>query len=200
MKERKVVIVLHVLLVVLETIAAVYMLSGEGLAVLRYYTVDSNILQLVVSILTLSCFIRKKDVPAALTVMQLVASVCLTVTFLIAAFVLMPQSTFYYYFVENVAPINHFFGPLLSVIVLILSREKIPGYAIVAPAAVSLMYGIVALILNAMKVLTGPYFFLEVYKTEARVIVMWFGIIFVLCVALAAVYMALHRVVMKRSA
>ena len=183
MKERKVVIVLHVLLVVLETIAAVYMLSGEGLAVLRYYTVDSNILQLVVSILTLSCFIRKKDVPAALTVMQLVASVCLTVTFLIAAFVLMPQSTFYYYFVENVAPINHFFGPLLSVIVLILSREKIPGYAVVAPAAVSLMYGIVALILNAVKVLTGPYFFLEVYKTEARVIVMWFGIIFVLCVA-----------------
>ena len=192
MKINRSVIILHAVLVILESIAAFYMLSTEGLPVFRYYTVDSNIAQLIVSVCFLICFIRSKEIPKALTVAHLVCAVCLTVTFIIAAFVLMPQSTFEYYFLNNVAPINHFLGPLLSVIALMLSREEIPKIAAIAPAAVSLTYGFIALFLNYLKILEGPYFFLEVYSTPVLTIVMWFVIIFILCTGLTLAYMFLH--------
>jgi hypothetical protein len=169
------------------------MLTKEGLAVLRYYTVDSNILQLFVSLWFLVCLIRKKDVPTVLAVMHLVSAVCLTVTFLIAAFVLMPQSTFSYYFLENVAPINHFLGPVFSVAALMLSDMQIPKKAFIAPAAATLLYGGVALILNMAGVLKGPYFFLEIKTTPLKTVVMWFVIIILLCIGLTLAYMALHR-------
>lgn len=192
-RTKRSVFIIHLVLVVLEIIAASYMLSKEGLPFFRYYTVDSNVLQLFVSLWYLVCFVRKKDVPPVLVVLHLVSAVCLTVTFLIAAFVLMPQSTFAYYFLKNVAPINHFFGPLLSVIALMISELQIPKKAFIAPAAASYLYGGVALILNKAGVLKGPYFFLEVYTTPVKTIVMWFAIIFLLCIGLALAYMALQR-------
>ena len=192
MEKNRILLILHAAAAVLEIIAASYMIFTEGLPVFRYYTVDSNILMLIVSLWYLAYFARKKEIPDLLSVMHLTAAVCLTVTFLIAAFVLMPQSTFSYYFLENVAPINHFLGPVLSVVTLMLSDKRIPKYAVIVPAAVTLLYGIVMLILNAVKMLKGPYFFLEVYSTPVQIILMWFGIIFILCAALAAGYMFLH--------
>ena len=105
----------------------------------------------------------------------------------------MPQSTFYYYFLANVAPINHFLGPLLSIIALMLADIQIPRKAVIAAAAATLLYGGIALVLNMAKVLKGPYFFLEVYTTPVQTIVMWFAIIFLLCIVLTVVYMALHK-------
>lgn len=195
---KRFVFVIHLILTVLEIIAAVYMLGTEGLSVFRYYTVDSNMLQLVVSLCFLVCFFRKKEIPAALMVLHLISTVCLTVTFLIAAFVLMPQSTFSYYFLNNVAPINHFLGPVLSVAALMLSDVRIPKKAFLAPSAATLLYGVIAVLLNIAGVLKGPYFFLEVYTTPLSTVVMWFLIIFFLCMALSLIYMALHRFLMNR--
>ena len=196
-RTKRSVFILHLVLAVLEIIAASYMLAAEGMPVFRYYTVDSNMLQLVVSLWYLVCFIRKKDVPPVLAVLHLVSAVCLTVTFMIAAFVLMPQSTFSYYFLKNVASINHFFGPVLSVISLMLIDIQIPKKAFIAPAAATLLYGGVMLILNMARVLEGPYFFLEVYKTPLKTVVMWFAIIFLLCIGLALAYMALHQLLCR---
>ena len=86
---------------------------------------------------------------------------------------------------------------LLSVVTLLFMDKKIPKYAVIMPAAFTIIYGIIALILNFAKVLTGPYFFLEVYSTPAGTIAMWFGIILVLCVALAAAYMFIHSRIIK---
>ena len=195
---KRSVVILHLILTVLETIAAVYMLGTSGLSVFKYYTVDSNMLQLVVSAGFLVCFFRKKEIPAALMVLHLVSTVCLTVTFLIAAFVLMPQSSFSYYFLDNVAPINHFLGPVLSVAALMLSDEQIPKKAFLAPPAATLLYGVIALLLNIAGVLKGPYFFLEIYTTPLKTVVMWFLIIFFLCMVLSLIYMALHRFLLSR--
>jgi hypothetical protein len=65
MKINRSVIILHAVLVILESIAAFYMLSTEGLPVFRYYTVDSNIAQLIVSVCFLICFARRKEIPKA---------------------------------------------------------------------------------------------------------------------------------------
>ena len=197
-QTSKALIILHLIIVILETIAVIYLIAIEGPAVFRYYTVLSNVLMLSASVWYLSCYMGKKEIPEALTVLHLSAAVCLTVTCLIAAFVLMPQSTFAYYFLDNVAPILHFLGPLLSVITLLLTEEEVPKYGVVVPALLTIMYGIITLLLNIARLLVGPYFFLEVYSTPAGTIAMWFAIIFVLCVILTVAYMFIHSKIRKR--
>ena len=197
-RKKRIITILYSILVILEGLALVYMMVTEGPSTFRYYTVLSNVLMLIVSAWYLVCFAGKKEIPEALTVLHLVAAVCLTVTFLIAAFVLMPQSTFAYYFLDNVAPILHFIGPVLSIVTLMLSGAEIPKYAIIMPSAFSLLYGIIAIILNVLKVLTGPYFFLEVYSTPVGTIVMWFVIILILCILLTAGYMFIQNRIRKK--
>ena len=111
-------------------------------------------------------------------------------TFLIAAFVLAPEGGIRYYFIENVAPVNHLIGPALSVISLLFLEQtkKLRQRIIVWPAAASLFYGVICLILNALNRLDGPYFFLQVHEQPAHVIIMWFGIIAALCLGLSFLY------------
>ena len=189
--------ILFSIIVLLECIAMAYIFTVEGPAGIRYYTVNSNILLLLSAIGYLACFASGKEIPKALTVLHLTSAVCLSITFLIAALVLAPQSSYAAYFIDNVASIVHFFGPVLSVVTLMMRKEEIPKYAVCVPALISILYGIIALILNAARVMKGPYFFLEVYSTPPGTIAMWFGIIFVLCVVLTAGYMFIHRKVSK---
>lgn len=88
------------------------------------------------------------------------------------------------------APINHFIGPLLSVISLLFleKTERLSLSTIIWPAVASLTYGAIALVLNAVRIMDGPYFFLKVYEQSAGVIILWFAIIAVLCLGLALLY------------
>ena len=135
---------------------------------------------------------RKEElVSARLSILHLVCAVNLTITFLIALLVLAPQEGFAYYFIENVASINHLIGPLLSAITFLFLEEsgKLPGIAVLIPMAATLIYGIIALILNALKILDGPYFFLRIYDEPLGTIVLWFAIITVLCTVLSGLYL-----------
>ena len=159
----------------------------------QYYTIDSNILQMLVSAAIVFRILYRKEerVSARLSILHLVCAVNLTITFLIALLVLAPQEGFAYYFIENVAPINHLLGPLLSVITFLFleESEKLPGIAVFIPMAATLLYGITALILNALRILDGPYFFLRIYDESLGTIVFWFAIITVLCTVLSGVYL-----------
>jgi hypothetical protein len=82
------------------------------------------------------------------------------------------------------------FGPALSVISLLFleKTQKQPMRIVLWPAVVSLLYGAICLVLNACRVLDGPYFFLQVHEQPAGVIALWFGIIAVLCLGLSLLY------------
>ena len=187
---RRPVIAINVLLVLLEVIALIHDCISFGWGLFRWYTVDSNVLQLVISALVVAYCVRGKKIPGAVTVLHMISAVGLTVTFLIAAFVLAPEGGIRYYFIENVAPINHLIGPVLSVVsLLFLEKADKPSIRIILwPMAVTLIYGGICLVLNAVNLLDGPYFFLQVHQQPVTVIVMWFGIIAVLCLGLAYVY------------
>ena len=185
--RTKLTIATHAILTILEIIALVYDIYSFGIAMFSYYTIDSNILQMLVSAGILYCLLKKKEgtIPVWLSKAHLVSAVALTVTFLIAALVLAPQEGFSYYFLENVAPINHFLAPVIG--------EKLPKKAVFAPVVATLLYGVIVLLLNAVRVVDGPYFFLKVYETAPSTIVMWFGIIAVLCWVLSAIYCWIRR-------
>ena len=89
--NRKAVIAVNVILVILEIIALIHDCYAFGIGLFEWYTVDSNVLQLVVSALVLLFYLKGKELPEYVTVMHFVSAVGLTVTFIIAAFVLAPQ-------------------------------------------------------------------------------------------------------------
>jgi len=185
--------IIHIILVILEAIALVHDLQVFGLAMFKYYTIDSNILQMLVSagIAYLILCRGRKIIPAWLSILHLVCAVCLTITFLIALLVLAPQEGFAYYFLKNVAPINHFIGPLLSVVTFLFMEhsDPLPRRTFLVPMGTTLVYGVFMLLLNALKVADGPYFFLRVYDQAPGTIVMWFGMISVLCLVLSGLYL-----------
>ena len=189
-RNRRTAIIVNSILIVLEISAFIHDCTEFGLSMFKWYTIDSNILQLFVSALVVYYCGKGRPLPGILTVLHFISAVGLTVTFLIAAFVLAPEGGIRYYFIDNVAPINHLIGPVLSVISLLAleKTEKLPMRVIIWPAAMSLLYGVICLILNAVRKLDGPYFFLQVHEQPVGVIVMWFGIIAALCILLAFVY------------
>ena len=151
---------------------------------------------MIVSAVIVYLLCRKGPViPSWLSTLHLVSAVCLTVTFLIALLVLAPQEGFAYYFLQNVAPINHFLGPLLSVLTFLFMErpERLPGRAVFAPMAATLLYGVIMLILNILRVIDGPYFFLQVYKVSPGTVGKWFCIIAALCLVLSGLYLWIRR-------
>lgn len=189
-KEDRAVFYVNLILVILETVAFAHDIYAFRYGLFEWYTVDSNVLQLVASVWVICCVLRNKQFPKILTVAHFISAVGLTVTFLIAAFVLAPEGGIAYYFLNDVAPINHFIGPLLSVISLLFleKTERLSLSTIIWPAVASLTYGAIALVLNAVRIMDGPYFFLKVYEQSAGVIILWFAIIAVLCLGLALLY------------
>ena len=189
-KEYRMVFYVNLILVVLEIIAFIHDVYAFKLGLFEWYTVDSNVLQLIISGFVAYYCVKEKPLPGLLTVAHFISAVGLTVTFLIAAFVLAPEGGIAYYFFNDVAPINHFIGPLLSVISLLFleKAEKLPLRIIIWPAAASLMYGVIALVMNALRIMDGPYFFLKVYEQSAGLIATWFAIIAALCLGLAFLY------------
>lgn len=187
---KKPLIIINTILIVLEIIAFIHdcMVFGPGL--FQWYTVDSNILQLLVSGLVVYYGFKDEELPESVTLLHFISAVGLTITFLIAAFVLAPEGGIRYYFIENVAPINHLIGPALSVISLVFLEKtpKGPWTLILWPGLVSLAYGLVCLLLNGLYMLDGPYFFLQVHKQPVHIIVIWFGIIALLCLLLSYGY------------
>lgn len=188
------------LIVLLETVATIYDIMTFGIGMFRYYTIDSNLLLLFVGVMTLAYAARHQSSPLWLHVCHLIAAVALTITFFIALLVLAPQEGFAYYFLENVAPINHAIAPLLSVMTFLFigNEEKMPKYVISMPAIASLTYGVIALILNAVHVIVGPYFFLDVYHVAFETIGMWFAIIAILCLILSVIYYVLRYLFGKK--
>ena len=187
---KKPVFVINLILVILEVIALIHDIYVFGAGLFVWYTIDSNVLQLLVSASVLLILQRGETISKKLTAVHFVSAVGLTVTFLIAAFVLAPQGGIAYYFLDNVAPINHLIAPALSVAsLLFLEKSELPGRVVVfLPASATMLYGLICLVLNALHVLEGPYFFLEVQKQPVSTIALWFAIIAVLCLGLSFTY------------
>lgn len=190
MNKNRPVLVVNLILVIIEIIALIHDICAFGSKLFEWYTIDSNVLQLVISGLIIYYLLKKTVIPDYVTILHFISAVGLTVTFLIAAFVLAPEGGIRYYFIENVAPINHLIAPALSVVsLLFLEKTKKSNWTIILyPAAVTLFYGLICLILNAMSILDGPYFFLQVGKQPVATIVMWFVIIGILCMGLSVMY------------
>ena len=194
MKNKKIALILNVILVISELIAIVLLLFKGGIDLI-YYTNLSNILALIVSVLFIINYKKKSKL---INDLRFMSTSCLMVTFLVVLFILSPMYQFNYKLLmfTDVFFILHTLCPLLSIISYIFfedgSKKKYLGFAF------TLFYGIVLIILNALRIVNGPYPFLMVYKQGIIMSIVWFILIIGGCYIISLLLSYLNKK-LKRS-
>lgn len=190
LRTRKLIsLIVNVLLVIMEFIGLVLMVelyksyNLHPFGWYKYYTQLSNIFSmfaaLSVAVFTARDLIKNTDsIPNILRLLKFSSACCLTETLLVTMFVLAPMGMmggFVPIMFEGPNLYHHFLCPLVSVLSLcILERgEKITLRHCALSMVPTLAYGVVAVILNLMKVWHGPYPFLYVYEQPVYMSIIW---------------------------
>ena len=185
MKTRiKVALTINILMIIFEIAGTWISYSNSGISNLVFYTVDSNILAFISCVaFVIMCLMNKNS--RAVSMLRYIATINLALTFTIVVFVFVPMCVPYGF--DAVADIlyrgpqifHHVLCPILSFVSFAFFEEneiitrKNSAFAV----AFTLLYAVVTLTLNILKVLEGPYPFLYVYKQPVWASVMWFVLI-----------------------
>ena len=187
MNKRTWIIVLNALIVVCEVFALVSSAS-MGWGIFWYYTHLSNLLLAIGALLMCVFMIIKKDlkeVPAYALMTKFAGTAAGCLTFLVVIFLLIPQSMMtggmpWYAFYMGSQFILHLSNPLLGLISFLFfenDRRFNKKKTIWIPVLLTLLYGIVMIVLNYLKKIVGPYFFLMVYAQPWYMTVLWVALI-----------------------
>lgn len=150
---------------------------------IQYYTQLSNIFSMLAA-LTVAFFaardlIKNSDsTPYIARILKFSSACCLTQTLLVTMFVLAPMGMmggFVPIMFKGANLYHHFLCPIISVLSLVILEKggrltlKHCFYALVP----TLVYGVVAVVLNLLKVWHGPYPFLYVYEQPVYMSIIW---------------------------
>lgn len=132
-KKLKVSFVLNILILLFVFVATIFMLTGfrfmdgekilsnSHLEVFKYFTVDSNLLMGIASLVFL-VFLKKdnSNIPKGIYILKYVATVSVTLTFATTVFYLAPTSQYgFFSFFTNSNLFFHFVIPVLSIITFV---------------------------------------------------------------------------------
>lgn len=161
----------NALIVVLEIIALVLSLAGQGMESFLFYTQDSNYLAMAASLLFCIYAVKELrgngEMPAWIHSIRYIAVSCLMLTFSVVIFILMPMAgeNALFMLYGNSMLYQHTLCPLLAVFSFFMLevRTELPKAEIIKALIPTLAYALIAIILNICKVIEGPYPFLMVY-------------------------------------
>ena len=159
--EKRVYAAIHFIIIILELYAFSRMFLTTGKIGLEFYTVLSNLLAFITSIL---CLYYYKGDNKYVNSLFYLSTCMLLMTFLVVFFVLTPMYNFNYYWLmfKGSNLVMHTLAPALMVnLYIIFNKEKANKFI---PLIVTALYGITMIILNIFKVVDGPYPFLKVYN------------------------------------
>lgn len=177
-KNEKIALLLNIVLVCLGIVGTLTAFSTYGIGLFVYYTVDSNILCLVSSILYVIFLIIKKkqqDMPLWVMITRFMATVCLMVTFIVVVAYLAPVEVWVPgggYFAnlkillfQGDMLYQHLLCPVISFISFgffegdrRLNKKKTIWLGTLA----TLIYGTILIVLNVLNVVNGPYPFFRI--------------------------------------
>ena len=182
----------NAVIVALEIVAFCCNMREGGLPVLRYYTVESNLLAAFVSLSFVVCFfVGHGQVPRLVTRLRYLTTCCLTVTLLVVVFVLAPlmrDYTLWRLLSEGSMLYQHLLCPVLAIFSFtVLERdERLTKRDILFSLIPTALYAAVTIPLNIARVLRGPYPFLLVYEQPVWASCLWIVAIFGLAAAIGA--------------
>ncbi len=181
MKRNRLVafLVCNLFIILLELVGLYLVFESIGIVALIYYTQLSNIFLLVAAAINAYSAIKalnnrkKYEIsPAVWRIFHAATSVT-TVTFLVVVFVLSwMYGSLWYVLTAGSMLYTHTLCPLIALGTLIASKCFIYADALKA-TYFTLIYGLIAIILNVMHVLEGPYPFLYVYRQPLWATIAW---------------------------
>lgn len=189
-------IALNVLLVVLEVIALIQYWNANGSLNFIYYTIDSNIFVLIASVLYL---ITRKNVPKAVQLVKYSSALSVLITFLIVVFVLYPMSNFdfEFLFLKDSAFLLHVVCPVMATVLFLFFEKSSLDNSFknnLRSLYFTIVYAIVLISLNILKVVSGPYPFLKVYEQPVFMTVLWLAGILAFAFILSRILMKLNEI------
>ena len=173
--------VLSVLFILLEVAAIITTIISIGKIQIEFYTEDSNIFALIVTIIYSYYLFSNKKVPKLVNILRLSSLVMLMITFLTVSLVLVPiyrmDLSFAYwgpnFFYHLVCPILFFIN-----YAFVSKKEEFSTKYLFISTTPTIIYGIILIAMNVIVKGYGPYPFLYVYEQPVYLSVLWILIFF----------------------
>ena len=181
-------IIINLLIVILEIIGFVLVFKELGITSLEYYTEDSNLLLLLSSIIILIHISKNKELPLWFKSFRYIAIVSTTLTLIIVLTVLSWTTDFglYYLLFHESMLYHHTLCPVLAILSFVFV-ERYDNLHTIHGLYFTAVYGIIMIILNALKIVEGPYPFLLVHNQPIIHSIIWTALIFAITYAIALI-------------
>ena len=174
--------VLSILFILLEVAAIITTIISVGKIQIEFYTEDSNIFALIVTIIYSYYLFSNKKVPKLVNILRLSSLAMLMITFLTVSLVLVPiyrmDLSFAYwgpnFFYHLVCPILFFIN-----YTFVSKKEEFSTKDLFISTTPTIIYGIIVTTMNVIVKGYGPYPFLYVYEQPVYLSVLWILIFFI---------------------
>lgn len=187
-RVEKCAIFINCLIVLCEIIGFYLAISKWGIAAMGFYTQESNLILGISCLCYVIAKLRHKGeaMPHSVLLAKYISTCLIAVTFAVVVFIFVPTDfpkdagyAFFHNLAEGSNLEHHSICPLLAFLTYFAFEheykpEKKDSVLALIP---TLMYAIVAVILNVAKLVEGPYSFLYVYKQPIPMSIMWFLLI-----------------------
>ena len=178
--------VLNLLIFISSLSGCIIIYFKQGFTMLMFYTVDSNILALLASLLVgiyaLKAYKSGVKIPESIKMLKYVSVCCLTVTFIVVVLVLAPMNGIKGYqmmLFSGDMLFHHLISPVLSILTFLMfdrvsySNSKSASFALIP----TIIYAVILITLNLLRIVEGPYPFLRVYAQPFYLSLIWFILI-----------------------
>ena len=169
MKRYRLSLVSNLILLLLEICGFILLSNGSNSFSLLLYTEDSNLLCALTSILFIFTYIFNNNhtLVRITKIMRYVVTLGLTLTFLVAMFIL-PKLTSYNVFemmINNEFLFFHTLCPLVSTMSFLFFEDySVTSFESRLVPLATVIYGAIVLLLNIFKLIEGPYPFFMLYN------------------------------------
>ena len=175
MSKKKLALIINIAIILLELFAFGRNIFLDHAVAVEYYTNDSNIIALISSILFIIFYNKDKELVKDI---RFIATCCLTLTFLVVVFILCPMYDFNYkllMFTDNFL-ILHTIVPILSITSYIALEDRSKKNYLCL--LFTIIYSIIIIPLNILKIVDGPYPFLKV-NTQGIIPTLLWGLLII---------------------
>lgn len=181
MNKKKIKIFLNFAIIIFEIIGFTLAIDNFGYRFIEYYTQDSNLMVLATSILYLIYTINDKKIPALIQWLKYTSVVSITITFVVVVTILSwtMEGGIIAMLFKNSMLFHHTICPLLTIISFIFFEDyDFRSYKdTFRTVYFTIIYAIILIILNILRIVEGPYPFLMVYNQSIFMSILWFVLI-----------------------
>ncbi len=196
--RNRMALLLNIILAALEVTGLYISCRTSQKSIFLFYTQDSNILALLGCLPLITSWLAGKQAPKWAQRLRYISVCCVTVTFLVVLFVLVPmegEGGARRMFLDGAMLYMHLLCPLLALANFIFFEDT-PALRkgdIVRAIVPTVVYALVMIVLNLLRIVDGPYPFLRIYEQPLIVSLGWSLIIIGGAAVVAVIVYALHH-------